>query len=190
MSSNTIVSGALLAQVLLVAILFGGTLIVRSAQSRTSWWKGHPSYAAFGWELLLLLLVSVACLVFTDAMSAVWLPLFNDTKFSGLASDTALLLVFVSNILVVARLIYLTGGSLASPFQPTLFLVPTLALFLHESSLRVSAYSVLVTIVFWTMMHISDPPQVENRPRLKAAYGFISSSCLGLAVLIGLLTRR
>lgn len=190
MNSSTVIAGALLSQVSMVSILSIGAALLRGASTRTAWWKGQRVYHALWLELLALLLVSVGCLVFTSTMSAIWSPLFSGTSFSGLSDDTAMVVVFSANIFVVTRLVFATGGSVDSPFQPLFFFIPTIALLLREPSERVVSYSVIVSFCFIALLYRSHPAPSENPSRVKQACGFVAIACLFLAVLIGLLTRK
>ena len=189
MNPATIISGALLSQILMVAILFVGSSILSGASTRNAWWKGERVYRAVWWELLVLLLVTAGALVFTVTMSSVWSPLFHGTSFSGLSDQTALLVVFILDIVVVTRLVYSTGGSVSSPFQPLFFFIPTIALLLRESVLRIVIYCVLISVAFLVLLYQSAPPPSERPGRVKQAYGFVTVACLALTMLVGVLTR-
>ncbi|MHB1058593.1 MAG: hypothetical protein ACYC0F_12025 [Rhodanobacter sp.] len=189
MNPATIVSGALLSQILMAVILFIGGGILSGASSRNAWWKGERVYRAVWWELLVLLLVTAGALVFTESMSSVWSPLFHGTSFSGLSDERALLIVFVLDIVVLTRLVYSTGGSVSSPFQPLFFFIPTIALLLRESVLRIVIYCLLISVSFLVLLYQSAPPPSERPGRVKQAYGFVTVACLALTMLVGLLTR-
>jgi hypothetical protein len=186
---STIVTGALLFQLLMVVILFVGAQILRGASSKTAWWKGERVYGNLWWELLVLVLITIGALVFTSTMSNLWGGLFHGTTFAGLSNGTALLIVFAVDIIVAARIVYLTGGSVGSPFQPLFFFIPTVALLLHESAWRVLGYSAVLSIVFITLLGGAIPPPSERPRRTKQAYGFVSIAFLFLTVGVGLLTR-
>ncbi len=188
-NAETIIDGALLSQVLMVVILFAGAGILTGASSKTAWWKGERVYPSVWWELLVLILVTAVSLVLTKTMSSSWGGLFRGTSFHGLSDETALLIVFISDILVVTRLVYLTGGSVGSPFQPLFFFIPTIALLLRESAFRVVGYSVALSVCFVILLYRSAPPPSERPGRTKLAYGFVTIACLFLTMLIGLLTR-
>jgi hypothetical protein len=188
-NSGTIIAGALLSQVLMVVILFAGAGILTGASPKTAWWKGERVYPSVWWELLVLLLVTAGVLVLTTTMSSSWGGLFRGTSFFGLSDETALLIVFLSDIVVVTRLVYLTGGSVGSPFQPLFFFIPTIALLLRESPFRVVGYSAVLSVCFIVLLYRAVPPPSEKPGRTKQAYGFVSIACLFLTMLIGLLTR-
>lgn len=119
-----------------------------------------------------------------------WGSLFHISPIYGLPSDTALLLVFALDILAVTNLVYLTGGSLGSPFQPLFFLMPTIALLLRESALRVISYSLVLSISYLVMLFKAAPPQSEHPKSARHALAFVTIACLFLTILIGLLTRQ
>lgn len=189
MQSATIITGALLSQVLLGAIMFVAASIMHAHQPRTALFRGEPLYTGFIWLLLILMIVSVTTLVFTHSLSNLWMGLFKNTSFSGLTDQTALLMVFLIDIVITTMLVSSTGGSVDSPFQPIFFLIPTLALLLYESSIRVVTYSALVCVAFTFLLVYANPLHVSQKRGAKQAYGFVSIACLGLTVLIGLLTR-
>nr|WP_298151131.1 hypothetical protein [uncultured Pseudoxanthomonas sp.] len=189
MNSATIITGALLSQVLLGVLMFVAASIMRAHQPRTAFFRGEPVHSEYSWLILTLLLVSVAVLVFTHSMSAMWVGLFQNTTFVGIQDRTATAIVFIINIVVTTLLVADTGGSIDSPFQPIFFLIPTLALLLFESSLRVVIYAALVCVCFTYLLVQANPLHAAHRAGAKKAYGFVSIASLALAVLIGLLTR-
>lgn len=189
MNPATIITGALLSQVLLGVLMFVAASIMRAHQPRTAMFRGEPMHSEYSWLILTLLLVSVATLVFTHSMSSLWVGLFQNTTFSGLPDRTAIGIVFLINIAITTMLVADTGGSVDSPFQPIFFLIPTLALLLFESSLRVVTYFALVSVSFTFLLVHANPLHESQRRGAKKAYGFVSIASLALAVLIGLLTR-
>lgn len=189
MESATIITGALLSQVLLGIVMFVAASILQAHQPRTAMFRGEPLYMSFSWLILLLLLFSVATLVFTHSLSSFWIGLFKNTSFGGIDDQWATLIVFCIDILITTILVANTGGSVDSPFQPIFFLIPTLALLLYETSIRVVVYGALVSIAFTFLLVTSESLHESQRKGAKKAYGFVSISCLALAVLIGLLTR-
>ena len=188
MDTQTIISGALLAQVVIGIVMFCAAYIVESSQPRTAIFRGEPSFIGFGTELLVLVLATIAILVFTTEMSSSWGALFKSRGFIGIPRNIAMPVVFVIDILVTARLVHRTGGSIDSPFQPVFFLIPTLALLLYEPSTRIVFYSFLVSAAFIVLIR-SRPFHAALRPASRMAYTFVSIASLCLAVEMGLLTR-
>lgn len=189
MQSSTVIAGALLFQLLMGVILFAGVQILRGSSLRGSSWRGERVYGNLWWELLILLLATIGVLVFTSSMSNLWGGLFRGTTFTGLSNSLSLLVVFAVDIMVTTRIVYLTGGSVESPFQPLFFFIPTVALLLHESAWRVLAYSAVLSIAFIVLLNYSAPAASEHPRRTKQAYGFVSIAFLFLTVCVGLLTR-
>ena len=189
MDRSTLISGALLAQVLLGIVMFVGAWIMHSSQRRTAMFRGEPMGGGYGWDILILLLASVTILVFTDSMSASWGGLFKNTRFSGISREWALPSVFVLDLIVTTRLVAGTGGSVDSPFQPVFFLIPTLALLLYEPTINIILYSAAAGSCFLILIAIARPLHSSQYPTARIAYGFVSVACLILTVVIGLLTR-
>lgn len=189
MSPATIITGSLLAQVLLGVLMFVAASIMQAHQPKTAMFRDEPIHGEYSWLILILLLVSVAVLVFTSSLSSFWVDLFRNTSFAGIPDKTATLIVFLIDIIITTLLVANTGGSVDSPFQPIFFLIPTLALLLFESSLRVVIYAALVGVSFTFLLVQADALHEAQRRGAKKAYGFVSLGSLALAVLIGLLTR-
>ena len=184
MNPATIITGALLSQVLLAVIMFIAASIIH---------VHHPRHGRvqvqYTWFILILLLLSVAILVFTQSLSSFWVGLFQNTSFTGIPDKSATLAVFLINITITTLLVATTGGSENSPFQPILFLIPTLAILLFESSLRVVIYAALVSVSFTFLLAAPGLTHDRGNNGAKWAYGFVCIASLGLAALIGLLTR-
>ena len=189
MNPATIITGALLSQVLLGVLMFVAASIMRAHQSRTAMFRGEPIQPEYSWLILTLLLVSVATLVLAHSMSSLWVGLFQNTAFDRVPDRTATLIVFLINIAITTLLVAGTGGSANSPFQPIFFLIPTLALLLFESSLRVVIYAAMVSVCFTFLLVHAVPLHEAQKRGAKMAYGFVSIASLAIAVLIGLLTR-
>ena len=136
------------------------------------------------------MLFTLGCLVLSDGMSNQWRPLFNSLASRGLSWSLALLMVFLVDIGFVAWLIFKTGGGIDCPFQPVLFLLPTLALFLRESSSWVVLYSVLVGLAF--VILVVDPRchDREETERNRLPLLIVTLMCLALGSFIGIFTRN
>lgn len=189
MDTSTIISGALLAQVVLGVILFSASSIIEAYQPRAFVFRNEPRPINFGSQLLILVLGSLFILVLTKGQSSLWIGLFKNTSFVGISRDFALPAIFIIDIVIATRIVYATGGSIHSPFQPIFFLIPTLAVLLYESSVRVAFYTFLVAAAFVVLMLQVRSPRLTYKASGRFAYGFVSVSCLALAVAVGLLTR-
>lgn len=138
--------------------------------------------------LLVLALISFGVLFFSDEFSKIWSPLFGGTNFSGFKWSTAVCIVFIANILVVAILVDVTGGSMASPFTPVYFMLPALAIFLREPTIWVVVYLVLVIALF-TFNFRQSRHSVEIVFMQKVAYWVVAVACFGLTTYVGFITR-
>jgi hypothetical protein len=183
-----VIAGAMIAQVSMLAIMFVGGLVIRRSDMDTRY-TGRPTFSNYAWLILALALFSLALLGTSDAFSSVWSPLLAQTIGSIASSSVALLWVFLLDICVLTILVFGTGGR-DSPFQPIYFLLPTLAIFLHESSGRVVVYLLLVATSFSISMLHSNPVEEDEASRWRAAYWFVSLTSFVLATTIGLMTRR
>ena len=188
MQPVTIITGALLSQVLLGIIMFVGATVLHVYENRPGS-RFDTSLLGLNGFILLMLLGSVALLLSTASLSQIWIGLFKGTTFVGIEDSRAMLAVFLINIIVTALLIFFTGGSINSPFQPIFFLIPTLALLLYESTFRVVLYSSLVTFGFLALTVAGEGLHWSQLQGARKSYTFVSVACLALAVLIGVLTR-
>lgn len=186
---SVIVTGTMLAQIFVLVIMFiAGMMIVRD-YSLVRWYSGQPSHAKMGWLLLALALITLIPLILSDAITGNWRPLFGSFQFGGIKWSTSVFFVFLVDILTLTILVYNTGGSVRSPFQPLYFLFPTLALFLHESTGRVVTYGLLIAISFLSLLFAGQEASEEDQRSRTMAYGFVSIACLCVACFIGVYTR-
>lgn len=188
MQPITIITGSLLAQVLLGILMFVAANILYAHGNRPG---SRYDFVGVGLHglILFLLLISVAILLSTKSLSAIWINLFRDSTFAGIDDQRATLVVFIVDIFITGLLILFTGGGISSPFQPIFFLIPTLALLLYESTERVLLYSALVTVSFIALSTVREHLHWYEGVGTRRAYGFVSVACLVLVVLIGVLTR-
>jgi hypothetical protein len=115
---------------------------------------------------------------------------FGSKTPGGLAWTSALTLVFLCNLGVSGVLIYLTGGSAASPFQSMLFLFPPLAIFLRQPVRQVIIYGVIAGFIYaWLLFYETAVFQDRRMVRNKIATTFVAISCLTIALLAGIITR-
>ena len=191
MTPATIVAGTILAQVSLLAIMSIAGRLIRRDQTLVRWYKELPNYAGFGWTLLALTLVTLSTLVLSDGFAETWRPLFQSLSYSGIPWSLAVPVVFAADIVVLTVFVAQSGGSTRSPFQPLYFFLPTIALFLRESSGRVILYSVAVGLSFALLLFV--PPlgegAADDEARHRLAYGLVSLLCLLATCFIGIFTR-
>jgi len=151
-------------------------------------WENPQGVGRYAWILLTFALVTMGLLIFSDQFWAFWRPLSADVRIIAVTWSTALLWVFVSDIVCSAVLVYLTGGSYGSPFTPVYFILPAMAFFLRESPRRIVFYVFGIAIVFSLGLNYKEGGRNRNSPP-EGAYWFVSVSCLFLSALIGYLTR-
>jgi hypothetical protein len=185
----SIVAAALVMQFCLLSIVTIGTLwIRRQEKNQFRFYQDPPNIGRYAWILLIVVLLTIGLLIFSDQFSNSWRPLSADVNFSFITWRHALLGVFVLDIACTSVFVYLTGGSYRSPFAPVYFILPAMALFLREEPHRVIVYSVAIGILF--LLCLDSPPERPGEQLIPSgAYAFVSISCLALSVLIGYLTR-
>lgn len=182
--------------VLLVAIMVSGAFILWNAEQRLpAHRRGRgPDTATFGWLLSAVLLFTVVPLMLTDAFASTWKTVYVGLTTPSVSVTTAMRMMFFADIIAIAILIYQTGGSRTSAFGPVFFIVPALALFLHQSFAQVLVYSGLLFGLFWIQLHSARSPAMdtveddESRLRLQRAdtlaYWWITFASLMLRTLV------
>lgn len=111
--------------------------------------------------------------------------------------------VFVLDIVFVTFLALKTGGTKRSPFTSVLFLLPSLAIFLHEPTYRFLGYSIAVGLVYVIVLkrklasqkdefnrRTFDGPTKEADKIDDLATIWTNLSCLFLGTLIGYIAQR
>jgi hypothetical protein len=141
------------------------------------------------WVICISFLISIFLLIFSEEIQATWQPLYYLSWF--FRSSVAKFLMFIIDILCVAYLVKLSGGSLSSPFCSVLFLLPGLALFLREPPRFLLIYTILVLLVFTLNMFPAKyyPEGYVNNAAMKIAYWLIAVLCMLLTTYIGYITR-
>jgi hypothetical protein len=188
-NSDNVVVTTLLMQVVLL-----GIIAAASAACGRLYDEWQPFYrkvdrSVYSALILVFALVTVAILIFSDAFTKNWGPLFGTPPF-GFAAGTAVTSVFIIDTLVVAFLVFKTGGADVSPFTPLFFLLPTIALLLRESRFHVIMYTLLASACFTVCLlrNVLLPDRAyaysEGAP---LANWIVTISGFWLAVYIGLL---
>ena len=97
----------------------------------------------------------------------------------------------IADIIVLTVFVAQSGGSARSPFQPLYLFLPTVALFLRESSGRVILYSVAVGLSFVSLLLVPTfgSNAIDDEGRHRVAYGIVSILCLIATCFIGIFTR-
>lgn len=140
--------------------------------------------------VLLFSLVTIGLLVFSDGLSNVWKPLFQDFDFSGIKWSQALFGIFILDIVWVTIMVWKTGGSVVSVCSPIYVILPALAIFLRESSSRIIIYVFLVILSYsWNLWRYNFGDDDGNKDSSKLAYWVVSVASLILTSFIGYLTR-
>jgi hypothetical protein len=185
-----IAAAGLIAQFFLLTMIFAVSLVLRSGEPQRAIWEAdRPTANPFLGYVAASTLFTIGCLGFTKPLISLWRPLLG-ISLASVDSSTAMMVTFVGDIILVAKLVSATGGSWVSPFNPMYFVVPVLAIFLREPLPHVLGYSFLVFALFsWTFSREDDPTRMVGGSKRSLAYWLVSSSCFALSTFIGIITR-
>lgn len=187
-SPINITAAALITQFSIILILFIGAIILNKWEGFVPFYAMKQDFSKFAWIILALALITIGCLVFSDEFSTTWTPLFGSLSFHAISWSTAILIMFVMNIICVTIMVSHTGGSRFSPFIPIYFMLPALAIFLREPLSRIILHLIFISIVFtWNFSQNKDVDSNSSAPSF--AYWFISIACFVLSTFIGYVTR-
>lgn len=156
--------------------------------------------------VLAMALVTVTCVVASDEMFRLTAPMFGDLAASrGLSRNTTFVILFVTDLLLTFRLIYVTGGSKSSPFTALLFLLPTVAIFLREPPVRFLTYAILAAALYCFGLLVDraytkkvdilrgeiggGPPDFSIVRTDTPAHAIVSLGCLAIGIMTGYVTR-
>ena len=137
--------------------------------------------------LLTWLLVTGGLLFVSTGLLHLWGPSLGIAS-AGLPNDRSTVSVFILDIVFASFLAKRTGGSLSSPFQPFIFLVPTVAIFLRQPTSSVIAYALASAAAFVFLARAGDDSldstDEPQRRRASIAFGLMAFT---LAVGLGLI---
>lgn len=189
-----IIAATILMQIFLILIMYIGVQLIKRIANHARIFNSYPiTTLVFAWRILPFSIITIVLLLFSNDFTGLWAPLFPGLPLPTLASSDTVLLVVAANIIFVSYLIYLSGGSQASPFSSILFTLPTLSIFLRVPFKGVLFFVILVWITFSTTYIVYSKPQ-EKIDHLKGyfstAFYAISVMCLLLTTLIAYVTRR
>jgi hypothetical protein len=190
-----ITGAAFIAQFAIIVIMFIGAAILHKAEGKATFFYGRRRFPQLVWYIVVFALLTIGCLLFSDEFSKLWRPLLEDASIPTMPWRLAVVVMFLSDIVLVTILVFYTDGSKDSPLGPLYFLLPTLAILLREPLERLVLYVSLTIISFSIMLYlnfainrfaIKPDNEQTNRP---TAYLTVSISCFILATFIGWVTR-
>jgi len=190
-----ITGAAFIAQFAIIVIMFIGAAILHKEEEKATFFYGRPRFPQLVWKILAIALLTIGCLLFSDEFSKLWRPLLEDASIPTLPWRLAVVVMFLSDIVLVTILVLYTGGSKDSPFGPLYFLLPTLAILLREPVERLVLYVSLTIISFSIMLYLNYAinrfaiKPDNNQAKRPTAYLTVSISCFILATFIGYVTR-
>jgi len=183
------------AATLLIQLIFVGILGITSSLYQARRWSLPPmpalderfpsSSQLRRSPTTLLALGSFALLLISDELYSIWSPIFQGVGINTISATTAIFLVFVLNLCVVAFLVAVTGGSRTSPFLSALFTLPALAIFLRLPPVSFLAFSILAAAVYAALL----APGLERQQPSQKPAAFMNLACLFLSIFTGYITR-
>jgi hypothetical protein len=186
-----ITAAALIAQFCLLGIMLAAALFMRFGESRSPFWREGPNSSAYPWYIAVAALVTIGALLFTDQLSNLWKPLFGETGWVGFNWSTGIATAFTVDLLIVTLLVYESGGSSSSPFNPLYSLMLVLAIFLREPLSRIGYYLVaVITLLSLTFFMENEGANRVGGSQRRQAYWFVTVCSVILATYIGMITQR
>jgi len=151
-------------------------------------------------------LVTVACVVASDELYKLTAPMFGELAASAaFTRDTTFFILFITDLGLVFRLIYVTGGSKNSPFTALLLLLPTVGIFLREPAGRFLLYATLAAALYCLGLLVDrahrmsidvlrgeiggGPPDYSIVRTDTPAHAIVNLGCLAIGTLTGYVTR-
>jgi len=186
---SNITGAAVIAQFAIIVIMFVGAAILHKGEETAPFYYGRSRFSHLGWKILAFALLTIGCLLFSDEFSKLWRPLLEDVSIPTLPWRLAVLVMFLSDIVLVTILVSNTGGSKDSAFAPLFFLLPTLAILLREPLGRLLLYVSLTIVSFSIMFYRNFAVDRDSEQSKPVAYLIVSIACFILATFIGYVTR-
>ena len=134
---------------------------------------------------LFVALASFAALLISDELYSIWSPIFQGVGINTISASSAIVTVFVIDLLLIAYLIATTGGSQSSPFLPALFTVPALGIFLRLPPSMFISFAILAALIYVVLL--AQQPEQSHASQFPSA--FMAISCLFLSMFTGYITR-
>lgn len=190
LSQHSIIVATILIQIVLLFILTVATLMVNATvtaidRSNQLDYKRNRSGILSPFFIIVCLFLSITPLIFSESQNLEWSPVFENIKFS-LSNQAALLVAFMSNLIVVSILIWNTGGSEKSPFVSILFTIPSLAIFLRLDASTFIGCAVFSGFSYILLLYFNNR---GNAPSGKQPFVFVNIFCLILSIATGFFSR-
>lgn len=134
---------------------------------------------------LFVALGSLLVLLLSDDLYSIWSPLFQGVGINTISSTTAISIVFVVDLGLVAYLVWNSGGSRSSPFLSSLFTLPALAIFLRLPPSMFFTYAAIASVIYLVLL----VPSFDRAQPGQSAAAFINIACLLLSMVTGYITR-
>ena len=180
---------ALITQFCIIAIVAFGILLLGRTRVFFS-----DSLLRFWQVTLFVLILTTGTLALQKELLDIVRPMLGGLELSGILTSTALLWMFIVDILYLGWFVCATGGATSSIFVVELSILPALAIFLREGSVRVLSYVVLIAVMLGVALGSPELPDIPEyrsveRRQFKFALWLVAVLCLILTTFIGFVTR-
>jgi hypothetical protein len=191
MQSVNLTTAFVITQFFLLIIVFSGIVLLSMGEKNLSTFSLRPRQMTRRYPFLFagFALVTIGLLIFSEDVMSYSRPVFGDVQLPSITRNNAFLLVFSTDILGAANLIFLTGGAKDSPFSAILLTLPALAIFLREPPERLLGYAVTTALLFLCLRSDASERTRRGNPHQRIAYTLVTLGCLGLSTLVGYATR-
>jgi hypothetical protein len=137
----------------------------------------------------LFAITSLVCLVFSEDIWSSSKLIFGGIELPTFSRNLVFLLVFASDLIMTAIIIFFTGGSQESPFSTIIFLIPTLGIFLRESPQRFFGYALGAAALFLITRNDSFAEVIKQNPKRRSVFFLTCFGSLLLSMIVGYSTR-
>lgn len=191
LTPQNIVAAAIISQFMILSILVAASQIMGRLSVlwepfyRSSVSNRAKSYSAL---LILLTLVTLGALFFSDVFYDLWAPLLSDTHFPTIKWQTSIKIFVILDILCVSVLVFSSGGPRNSPFASLFALMPVIAIFLRENTTWISIYTFILVITFTASFTATTSNTDFPNYRDPAAFWFVTVATIIVATFIGKIT--
>lgn len=191
MQSVNLTTAFVITQFFLLIIVFSGILLLSMGERNLPTFSSHPRHATRRYPFLFagFALVTIGLLIFSEDVMSYSRPVFGDVQLPSIARNNAFFLVFSTDILGAANLIFLTGGAKDSPFSAILLTLPALTIFLREPPERLLGYTVTTALLFLCIRSDASWRTTRENPHQRIAHTLVTLGCLALSTLVGYATR-
>lgn len=191
-TSENITAAAVLAQFLILTIMVITSAIMgRLMELWVPFYRRNRQTGSYSLVLLVLTVITLGAFFFSDVFVSLWSPLFGNYRIPYISWSSAITVFFLMNIGCITLLVVTSGGARLSPFTPLYGVMPVLAIFLREPVAWIIGYVAfcMATFTFALVVGSHSERAEDGVRRHPFAFWFVTVATVGLATVIGIVTR-